>query len=165
MLLSTSATPVFGLAVLEPVLGPTSAAAVGLIALAINLTVPPAVVLLEVDAASKRQQAAQISQPSAVVAGLESGLKSPLLWGPILGVGVVLAGLHLPAVLAGSFELIGSATSGVAVFAVGLTLAAHPIRLSSTVYKGAPHGLQSTRKDDVNADLLAFFKHGSQKVA
>jgi non-heme chloroperoxidase len=26
------------------------------------------------------------------------------------------------------------------------------------VYKGAPHGMCSTRKDEVNADLLAFFK-------
>jgi non-heme chloroperoxidase len=26
------------------------------------------------------------------------------------------------------------------------------------VYKGAPHGLCFTRKDDVNADLLAFIK-------
>jgi non-heme chloroperoxidase len=26
------------------------------------------------------------------------------------------------------------------------------------VYKGAPHGLCTTLKDQVNADLLAFFK-------
>jgi non-heme chloroperoxidase len=26
------------------------------------------------------------------------------------------------------------------------------------IYKGAPHGLCSTLKDKVNADLLAFFK-------
>ncbi len=26
------------------------------------------------------------------------------------------------------------------------------------VYKGAPHGLRSTQKDQVNAELLAFFK-------
>ena len=26
------------------------------------------------------------------------------------------------------------------------------------VYKGAPHGMCSTQKDDVNADLLAFIK-------
>ena len=26
------------------------------------------------------------------------------------------------------------------------------------IYPGAPHGLCSTRKDQVNADLLAFFK-------
>src|SRR5258707_5596726 len=28
------------------------------------------------------------------------------------------------------------------------------------VYPGAPHGLPSTHKDQVNADLLAFFKAG-----
>ncbi len=26
------------------------------------------------------------------------------------------------------------------------------------VYKGAPHGMCTTRKDEVNADLLAFIK-------
>src|SRR6202043_748405 len=53
LMLATSATPVFGLAVLEPLLGRTSGGAVGLVALAINLTVPPAVILLEMDAAAK----------------------------------------------------------------------------------------------------------------
>jgi non-heme chloroperoxidase len=33
------------------------------------------------------------------------------------------------------------------------------------VYKGAPHGLPSTRKDQLNADLLAFFQTSKQKVA
>jgi len=131
LMLSTSATPVFGLAVLKPILGPTSAGTVGLVALAINLTVPPAVILLEMDAAAKNKQAATgPSQPSAILTGLNAGLKSPLLWAPILGIAVVLASIHLPTVVASCFELIGSATSGVAVFAVGLILAAHPARLS-----------------------------------
>jgi predicted permease len=138
LMLSTSATPVFGLAVLQPILGPTSAGTVGLVALAINLTVPPAVVLLEMDAAAKRKEvAANSSQPSAVLMGLTSGLKSPLLWAPILGISVVLAGIHLPAMVASCFELIGSATSGVAVFAVGLVLAAHAVRLSPLVLGGS----------------------------
>src|SRR6202521_4605399 len=137
LMLSTSATPVFGLAVLGPILGPTSAGTVGLVALAINLTVPPAVILLETDAAAKNQQAATgPSQPSAILTGLNAGLKSPLLWAPILGIAVVLASIHLPAVVASCFELIGSATSGVAVFAVGLVLAAHPVRLSPGVFAG-----------------------------
>jgi predicted permease len=127
LMLATSATPVFGLAVLGPLLGPTSGGAVELVALAINLTVPPAVVLLEMDAAAKHQQVAtDPSKPSAIVTGLNAGVKSPLLWAPILGIAVVLADIHLPAVVASCFELIGSATSGVAVFAVGLILAAHP---------------------------------------
>jgi predicted permease len=138
LMLSTSATPVFGLAVLGPILGATSAGAVGLVALAINLTVPPAVVLLEMDAAAKHPQVAtENSKASPVLAGLLAGLKSPLLWGPILGITVVLAKVHLPAVVAGCFELIGSATSGVAVFAVGLVLAAHPVRVSLPVIGGS----------------------------
>ena len=51
-MLATSATPVFGLAVLQPILGKNATGAIGLIALAINLVVPAAVVLLEVDAAN-----------------------------------------------------------------------------------------------------------------
>jgi len=137
LMLSTSATPVFGLAVLQPLLGPTSSAAVGLIALAINLTVPPAVILLEMDAASKQQQIAKNStKQNPILTGLSAGLKSPLLWAPILGVAIDLAGYHLPKVLASSFELIGSATSGVAVFAVGLVLAAHAVSLSRAVLIG-----------------------------
>jgi predicted permease len=138
LMLSTSATPVFGLAVLKPILGSTSAGTVGLVALAINLTVPPAVILLEMDAAAKNQKlATDSSMPSPILTGLNTGLKSPLLWAPILGIAVVLASIHLPTVIASCFELIGSATSGVAVFAVGLILAAHPVRLSPGVLAGS----------------------------
>lgn len=138
LMLATSATPVFGLAVLQPLLGATSAGAVGLVALAINLTVPPAVILLEMDAAAKQQTIVSNSpKQNPILTGLGAGLKSPLLWAPILGIAIVLAGYHLPKVVAGSFELIGSATSGVAVFAVGLVLAAHPVSRSRTVFIGA----------------------------
>lgn len=138
LMLSTSATPVFGIAVLEPILGPTSAGAVGLVALAINLTVPAALILLEMDAAAKKQPGAtEQSKQNPVLSGLSAALQSPLLWGPVLGIIVVLAKIHLPPVIASSFELIGSATSGVAVFAVGLVLASNPVRLSPTVLVGS----------------------------
>ena len=32
------------------------------------------------------------------------------------------------------------------------------------VYKGAPHGMCTTLKDEVNADLLAFLKEPSAKA-
>jgi predicted permease len=90
------------------------------------------------DAATKHQQGTtDPSKPSAIVAGLNAGVKSPLLWAPILGITVVLLSIHLPAVVASCFELIGSATSGVAVFAVGLVLAAHPVRFSPAVLVGS----------------------------
>jgi len=137
LVLSTSATPVFGLAVLNPILGPTSGGAVGLVALAINLTVPPAVVLLEIDAAKHQDATTASSHLGAIRKGLNSGLKSPLLWAPILGISVVLASIPLPKVVTSCLQLIGSTTSGVAVFAVGLILAAHAIRLSPAVWIGS----------------------------
>jgi len=136
LMLSTSATPVFGLAVLRPLLGPTSSGAVGLIALAINLTVPPAIILLEMDAASKQKIVSNSTKQNPILTGLTAGLTSPLLWAPILGIAIVLAGYHLPMVVTSSFQLIGSITSGVAVFAVGLVLAAHRISLSRVVLLG-----------------------------
>src|SRR3979490_3129587 len=49
LMLSTSATPVFGIAVLQPLLGDTSTGTVGLVALAINLVMPMAIILLQSD--------------------------------------------------------------------------------------------------------------------
>src|ERR1700726_477532 len=98
---ATSAPPAFARAVLEPLLGRTSGGAVGLVALAINLTVPPAGILLEMDAAAKGQRGApDPSNRGRIVTGLNAGLKSPLLWAPILGITVVLLNIHLLAVVA-----------------------------------------------------------------
>jgi malonate transporter and related proteins len=134
LLLATSATPVFGIAVLQPLLGDTSTGTVGLVALAINLVVPAAIILLEMSNPGSRPRSSGSPSPRAqVLAGLKSGLQSPLLWGPVLGIAVVLAGLPIPKDIASCFEMVGSATSGVAVFTVGLTLAAHSFQLTKRV--------------------------------
>ena len=44
-----------------------------------------------------------------------------------------MSGRHLPTIMSSSVTFIGSATSGVAVFAVGLTLAAHKLVFSRVV--------------------------------
>ena len=137
LMLATSATPVFGIAVLQPLLGDTSAGTVGLVALAINLVVPTAIILLESESSGTgAASAASSSHRAQVLSGLKSGLKSPLLWGPVLGIVVVLVGLRIPKEVASCFAMIGSATSGVAVFTVGLTLAAHAFHLSKAVLLG-----------------------------
>ena len=137
LMLSSSAAPVFGIAVLQPLMGDTSAGTVGLVALAINLVMPMAIIALEVNGAKTIVAApGAISQSSPVIGGLKAGLKSPMLWAPVLGILVVLIGFHIPVAVAISFEMIGSATSGVAVFTVGLTLAAHTFHLSKTVLLG-----------------------------
>ena len=137
LMLSSSATPVFGIAVLQPLLGDTSTGTVGLVALAINFVIPLAIIFLEMDSAKPGTAPAGISRRAQVLGGLKSGLQSPLLWAPVIGILVVLVGLHIPKEVASSFSMIGSATSGVAVFAVGLTLAAHSVHLSKAVLLGA----------------------------
>jgi malonate transporter len=134
LLMSTSATPVFGIAVLQPLLGDTSTGTVGLVALAINLVMPMAIILLEIESASA--SGSKASRRIQVETGLKIGLQSPLLWAPVLGILLVVAGIHLPKEIASALEMIGSATSGVAVFTVGLTLAAHAFHLSKTVILG-----------------------------
>ena len=153
LMLATSATPVFGLAVLQPILGNTATGAVGLVALAINLVTPAAVVLLEVDAAKHQTPGdpGRVSNP--LVTGLSSGLKSPLLWAPIVGIAIVVAGIHLPKAVAASLELIGEATSGVAVFAVGLILASHAFTFGKAVIMGTLGRLTVQ-----NIVLLAFLR-------
>jgi len=133
LMLATSATPVFGIAVLQPLLGDTTAGTVGLVALAINLVVPIAIILLESQSAGKAAASGASSPGAQALSGLKSGLKSPLLWAPVLGIVVVLLGLHIPKDVASCFAMIGSATSGVAVFTVGLTLAAHAFHFSKAV--------------------------------
>ncbi|MCU1337105.1 MAG: transporter, auxin efflux carrier family [Bryobacterales bacterium] len=134
LVISTSATPVFGIAVLQPLLGETSTGTVGLVALAINLVMPMAIIFLEIESASS--SGSKASRRTQVLTGLKSGLQSPLLSAPVLGIALVLAGLHLPKEIASALEMIGSATSGVAVFTVGLTLAAHAFHLSKAVIVG-----------------------------
>jgi predicted permease len=137
LMLATSATPVFGIAVLQPLLGDTSTGAVGLVALAINLVMPTAIILLEIEGSGTGTGSAGTpSRKSPVLEGLKSGAKSPLLWGPVLGILLVLVGVRIPKDVASSFEMIGSATSGVAVFTVGLTLAAHAFHLTPAVLLG-----------------------------
>src|SRR5216683_1999141 len=106
LMLATSATPVFGIAVLQPLLGDTSAGTVGLVALAINLVVPSAIILLEVESSGTgAASAGASSQQAQVLSGLKSGLKSPLLWGPVLGILTVLVGLRIPKEVASCFAM------------------------------------------------------------
>ena len=78
--------------------------------------------------------AAPASPPAtSVAAALRAAATSPLLLAPLLGVALVVLAVRLPAVLLAPLQLLGQATTGVAVFAVGLTLAAHRLSFSKLV--------------------------------
>lgn len=59
--------------------------------------------------------------------------KKPLVIAPILGVITSLFNIHLPAPIQHAFQLIGSSTSGVSLFTLGLIMSSYAIKLTKTV--------------------------------
>ncbi|CAK7050740.1 MAG: hypothetical protein DESF_02133 [Desulfovibrio sp.] len=70
---------------------------------------------------------------SIVVDSITNAVKQPVVWAPVLAFVLLLAGLDMPKVLKGSFLLLGQATGGVALFAVGAVLFAQKVSMSLPV--------------------------------
>lgn len=61
-------------------------------------------------------------------------LKKPLVWAPALGIVLSLTDIVLPRPIQQGFTLIGSATSGVSLFCLGLIISSVKIRLSADIW-------------------------------
>lgn len=109
-----------GLPVLEAVVGPAGLLAVVVGNLVTSLImIPLTLVLVQIGlSAGKSNQ----SVAPLVINSLIGAVKQPIVWLPILGAILALSGVHLPRVLELSFDLIGKAAAGVALFALGLIL-------------------------------------------
>ena len=64
---------------------------------------------------------------------VRSAVEAPVVWAPVLALVLVLAGVQLPDVLVNAMKLLGSATTGVALFATGIVLFAQRITVSRFV--------------------------------
>jgi predicted permease len=64
---------------------------------------------------------------------VRSAVTAPVVWAPVLALVLVLAGVQLPEVLVNAMKLLGSATTGVALFATGIVLFAQRITVSCFV--------------------------------
>ena len=60
---------------------------------------------------------------------LLGAVKQPLVWAPLAGIAFALTQFPLPDVASKSLDLIGTATSGVALFALGLVLSGQKLRI------------------------------------
>ncbi len=145
LLVSFPAAPVYGLAVLKPLFGANSTITVGLISLICNLTLTPVTLVLLARSSPPKASPPKTSQPKTAAEKPEDkpkkktnvllqSLESPLVWAPLAGVLLVLVGVHVPALVNQTLDLLGVSSSGVAIFASGLVLAAHKITLSREVW-------------------------------
>jgi malonate transporter and related proteins len=121
-----SAGPYFGPAVLTPVYGASSAVAISMIAIILNIViVPMTLILIEVSRGTKSSEAKSIA--SLVGPALANAVKTPFVWAPLLAVALVLVGVRVPHLVDSALSLIGQATGGVALFVAGLMIAAHKV--------------------------------------
>jgi malonate transporter and related proteins len=119
-----------GVPILTPLFGQSSVFAVAASTLILNVTIVPLMVtMLEYD---RQRSSAGKHNPAALIGkSLLSSFKMPYVLSPVLAAIIVLLGFSVPKQIESMLELIGSATSGVALFVAGLILAAFPIKVTA----------------------------------
>jgi hypothetical protein len=88
--------------------------------------------------AAPAPEAGPSSAPPAAACGslgqhVLSAVKAPVAWAPVLALVVILVGVQVPQVLVGAMKLLGSSTTGVALFASGIVLFAQRIAVNRFV--------------------------------
>ena len=64
---------------------------------------------------------------------VRSAVTAPVVWAPVLALVLIVAGVPLPEVLVNAMKLLGTSTTGVALFATGIVLFAQRITVSRFV--------------------------------
>ena len=95
------------------------------------IMVPLTMVILQLAAPSKTNE--KDNEVLLVERSLIGAVKQPLVWLPLLGAVLAIAGVRLPDLIDNSVEQIGQAAGGVALFTLGLMLAQNPVRLGRDV--------------------------------
>lgn len=138
MTVTGPSVPFIGIPVLGQLFGPTSAVPISVASLIMNLCqIPLTLILMNHDQQrQQRQDNIQLSWQDTVreLGGhLLHSCKEPVVWAPMTAFLLVLAGVHLPAPLKSSLQLLGHATGGTALFASGVVLCARQVRFSLPV--------------------------------
>jgi malonate transporter and related proteins len=130
MIASAPAAPFMGPAILGELFGKASAVSIAIASLVINLIVVPVTILgLEFGKATVSSTA---HYPGFAEKLLETA-KEPIVWAPVLAFLLVLLDVSIPSLLGHGLSLLGQASGGVALFASGIMLAAHKIKIDRIV--------------------------------
>ncbi len=127
----------FGPPIFQGLFGPSSLVSIAFASTLSAVTmIPLTLVLLEIHhQRTTRGEGQRVS--SLIVQSLANTLKKPMVWAPLIGVALVLAGARVPPLLDNMLMLIGSSTSGASIFLAGLIIAAYEIRLNGEVIANA----------------------------
>jgi malonate transporter len=131
---SAPAAPFMGPVILGDLLGKAGANSIAIAALVINLVVVPVTIL---GLGLGRTPIASTADPTARYSGFAKKIletfKEPIVWAPVLAFALVLCDVKIPAILGHGLSLLSRASSGVALFASGIMLAAYKIKIDWVV--------------------------------
>jgi predicted permease len=134
---SAPAVPFMGPAILGDLFGKASAITIAIAALIINLIVVPITILgLALGRTPVGTTAPATTRHSVLAESLLETVKEPIVWAPVLAFVLVLCDVRIPAIVDRGLSLLGQATSGVALFASGIMLAAYKIKIDLTAISG-----------------------------
>ena len=134
MIASAPAAPFMGPAILGELFGKASAVSIAIASLVINLIVVPVTILsLELGKASIGSTAHPTAGYSGFAEKLLETAKEPIVWAPVLAFLLVLFDVSIPSLLSHGLSLLGQASGGIALFASGIMLAAHKIKIDRIV--------------------------------
>src|SRR5213075_3015737 len=127
----------FGPPIFQGLFGPSSLVSIAFASTLSAVTIIPlTLVLLEIHHQRTTRGEGQRAS-SLIVQSLANTLKKPMVWAPLIGLALVLAGARVPPLLDNMLMLIGSSTSGASIFLAGLIIAAYEIRLNGEVIANA----------------------------
>lgn len=131
LLVSLAAVPFYGLAMMSHLFGASAGIAVSTSSIIVNIAVLPTVIILAIggDTAGHRDKS-KLSTVRVIGGASLKALATPYIVAPIIGVVMVLIGLHLPSLLIAPFQLAGSGSSAVGLFVGGLTLASVKLKVT-----------------------------------
>jgi malonate transporter and related proteins len=123
----------FGPPIFQGLFGASSLLSIAFAATLSGVTIIPlTVVLLEIHRQRTSGGAGQTLR-SMITQSLADTFKKPMVWAPLLALGLVLVGVNVPQLLDNMLMLIGSSTSGASIFLAGLIIAAYEIKLSAEI--------------------------------
>ena len=129
---SSPAVPFMGPAILGDLFGKTSAVTIAIASLVINLIVVPVTILGLALGRTPVAITGSATTHSAFTEKLLETVKQPIVWAPVLAFVFVLCNVRVPSIVDHGLSLLGQATSGVALFASGIMLAAYKIQIDRT---------------------------------
>jgi predicted permease len=123
----------FGPPIFQGLFGPSSLISITLAATIAAITIVPlTVVLLEMH--QQHKTGSDVRQLKAIVLQSSANtFKQPMVWAPMIGVGLVVLGLPVPQLVDNMLRLIGSTTSGASIFLAGLIIAAYDIKVDREI--------------------------------